>query len=178
MAGLRMELDRLWSNRLDTIVQQLLTFASPEEGLFIFTMNIQSLQKHSVDLSDLVTQSCEVLILTGTWLNDDANLDIDNYKLICQPEREGFRSAGLTIDIGSRVGDICATECTLRDGRSIVIVALYISPSSSINDIIELLSMSLAYYLSERTTEMRNCTERNDLSKCSLVLAGYFDVSF
>ncbi|GFQ82659.1 ATP-dependent DNA helicase [Trichonephila clavata] len=125
--------------------------------LSMVTFNCQSLRKNVSDLSDPVIDSSDILFLSEIWSNDDENVDIPNFNCFAKFKRKNVRSAGVTIDQKSKdssnmnialryireismgqssIGDTCAAHCVLDDGINIIMVVVYISFNSTVNNIV------------------------------------------
>ena len=61
-----------------------------------------------------------------------------------------FHEASPINAFASRCGDICAVIYQLQNGSSVVILAIYISPNNSINDIINFIHFNLCYLIPTR----------------------------
>ncbi|KAJ8676875.1 hypothetical protein QAD02_012662 [Eretmocerus hayati] len=162
---------------IDDVVNEKLD----DVGLAIFTFNCQSLVKHVGDLEcGPILQRCHVLVSTETWKKNEQVIDLPNFNCMNHSMRPFVSSGGVAIYqksaesltnhnpsmlIGKmkveklsssrlHVGDICATACALPDGRRLIIVAIYISPSNSVASIIDFIKDVLLMY-SENGGEAR-----------------------
>ena len=73
----------------------------------------------------------------------------------------------------SKVGEICACETRLSNGKTVLIVAIYISQNQSINSITEFIHENLIKYTPEVSRILRK-----DYDKVPMILSGDFNVSF
>ncbi|GFS63470.1 ATP-dependent DNA helicase [Trichonephila clavipes] len=113
-----------------------------------------------------------VLVLSETWLNNESEINITNFKCISKFKRPNTRAGGVGIyhnsndvvnivtssidfsvfspdfhgSLASAVGDLCMAQCQMENGMKILIVALYISPNQKLDDIINFLHHSLLPY--------------------------------
>ncbi|XP_025406736.1 uncharacterized protein LOC112680762 isoform X2 [Sipha flava] len=76
-------------------------------------------------------------------------------------------------DSASPVGDLCASQIVMDDGREFLMVIVYISPNQKINDIIAFLHRRLLPYSHEGSMLLKD-----NLDKLPLLLAGDFNVNF
>jgi hypothetical protein len=59
------------------------------------TLNVQSLARHSADVStDPMLASTDILALTETWTDNDETVPVDGYKCITQFKRQDVRAGG------------------------------------------------------------------------------------
>lgn len=197
--SLQDEFHRLSLNTLSTIGRAVLEFMNDRKILSIVTFNCQSLREHVLDLSDPVMDSCNILLLSETWSNDDENIDIPNFNCIVKFKRKNVRSAGVAIyqrsndvanivtsnmdillpyigeiDIGQlSIGDICTVQCVLGDNTNIIIVVVYISPNNTFNNIIKFLYKRLMIYGRVGSEELEE-----NYHTLPLILAGDFSINF
>lgn len=193
------EFRRLTLNRLDTIDRNLVDFLKERKGLSLFTFNCQSLRAHSVDLTDIVIQNSNVIILSETWLHNNENVDIDNFNCVVKFKRPNHRAGGVGIfhnsndsiniatpsidftvaesdnygSMVSNVGDLCVAECAMGNGTKIVIVAIYISPNKAIPETIEFLHRTLLQYTRQGAEILRK-----NYHELPMILSGDFNVNF
>ncbi|XP_058821105.1 uncharacterized protein LOC131683287 [Topomyia yanbarensis] len=158
MLELRSELQRLDNHRLRTLAEQIMDVMQNSGcACTLMTMNVQSLQAHSLDIAtDRILTNVDVLALSETWLDNGTFVEIVGFKRIIQSKRVGARAAGIaiyqkdtiptiaiphTIDklsasydeqlgLADDVGDICAAEIIVMDIRTLLI-SVYISPDST-----------------------------------------------
>ena len=152
-----------WSLRQNhnaTIVDVIADFISKRKGLLLYLFNCQSLRSHFNDLNDQVTQRANILVLSETWLENDqeqrANLNcIVKYKPqnvrggrvaiyhklkdrsnVVTPHMDiNIREvASLSVNV-SPVGELCAAECCSENGRTILIIAIYIRVNQTITSV-------------------------------------------
>jgi endonuclease/exonuclease/phosphatase (EEP) superfamily protein YafD len=71
------------------------------------------------------------------------------------------------------VGDLCASQIVMDDGREFLMIIVYISPSQKINDITAFLHRRLLPYSHEGSMLLKD-----NLDKLPLLLAGDFNVNF
>ncbi|GFW65359.1 ATP-dependent DNA helicase [Trichonephila clavipes] len=159
---LQAEFKRLSLNKLATINEHLIEFMNNRRGLSLFTFNCQSPRAHIDDLDDSIVKISIVLVLSETWLNNESEINITNFKCIAKFKRPNTRAGGVGIyhnsndvvnivtssidfsvfspdfhgSLASSVGDICMVQCQMENGMKILIVALYISPNQKLEDII------------------------------------------
>ena len=98
-------------------------------------------------------KNSNVLVLSETWLNNDSEINITDFKCIAQFKRLNIRTGGVGIyhnskdvanivtssidfsvlspdfdgSLTSAIGDLCRAQCTMVNGIKILIVAIYIS---------------------------------------------------
>jgi len=195
---LQEEFKRLSLNRLTTLQTDITNFMTSREGLTIYTLNCQSLNKHALDLNDSISQKSNFLLLSETWLPDDKSIELPNFNCIAHFKRKNVRAAGVAIYQRSNmshvsttnidlmvqnateinvsqapVGDLCASQIVMDDGREFLMVIVYISPNQKINDIIAFLHRRLLPYSHEGSMLLKD-----NLDKLPLLLAGDFNVNF
>lgn len=115
-----------------------------------FTFNFQSLRAHIDDLDDSIVKNSNVLVLSETWLNNDSEVNITNFKCIAKFKRLSTRAGGVGIyhnsndvvnavtssidsvfspdfhgSLASAVGDLCMAQCQMENGMKILIVDRY-----------------------------------------------------
>ncbi|GFW21554.1 ATP-dependent DNA helicase [Trichonephila clavipes] len=168
-------------------------------GLSLFTFNCQSLRAHIDDLDDSIVKNSNVLVLSETWLNNESEINITNFKCIAKFKRPNTRAGGVGIyhnsndvvnivtssidfsvfspdfhgSLTSAVGDLCMTQCQMENGMKFLIVALYISPNQKLDDDITFLHHSLLPYTRGGASLLRN---NND--EIPMILSGDFNVNF
>ncbi|CAF4947099.1 unnamed protein product [Pieris macdunnoughi] len=196
---LQTEFKRLSLNKVETINEQLFQFINNRKGLSLFTFNCQSLRAHVADLDDSIVKNSNVLVLSETWLNNDTEINITDFKCIAQFKRLNTRAGGVGIyhnskdvanivtssidfsvlsldfhgSLTSAVGDLCMAQCTMVNGIIILIVAIYISPNQKVDDIIDFIHHSLLSYTSGGASLLGN---NND--KIPMILSGDFNINF
>lgn len=167
----------------------------------LYTFNCQSLRAHVQDLQlDRVALSSNFLILSETWMNEeDPAIGIPNFDIVVRFKRAETRAGGvaiyrnindrahvvtpqtelnarqmqsLSINL-SKVGEICACESSLENGKTVIIVAIYVSPNQSINDIIEYIRETLVKY----TPDVSRILQKN-YHEIPMILSGDFNVNF
>ncbi|OXU28844.1 hypothetical protein TSAR_007559 [Trichomalopsis sarcophagae] len=135
--------------------------------------------------------------VSETWLPDEEDVHLPNFNCIAKFKRKIVRAAGvatyqnqnnlhiatLNIDLTvqnaaeivvaqAAIGDLCASQITMNDGRQIIIVVVHISPNQKINDIITFLHKRLFPYCSEGSMIF------NDNShQLPMILAGDFNIN-
>ncbi|GFW58455.1 ATP-dependent DNA helicase [Trichonephila clavipes] len=170
-------------------------------GLSLFTFNCQSLRAHIDDLDDLIVKNSNVLVLSRTWLYNESEINITNFKCIAKFKGPNTRAGGVGIyynsndavdivtsstdfsvfstdfhgSLASAVWDSCMAQCQMEKGMKILIVALYISPNQKLNDIIlkNFLHPSLLPY-----TRGGDSLLRNNNDEIPMILSGDFNVNF
>lgn len=195
MKSLQDEFRRLSLNSLATIDQLMSEFLSKSGGLSLLTFNCQSIRAHYQDIVNKVTEKCDVLVLTETWLDDDSGVEIPHFICVSQLKRPTQRAGGVAVyrnihdnnnvitynnidqvhdvDISfSSVGDLCSVTCETIDGKTIIIVAVYISNNQTIENIIKFIRKKLFFYTKERSASF------GDLTNVPLILTGDFNVNF
>lgn len=196
---LQAEFKRLSLNKVETINEHLIKFMNKRRGLSLFIFNCQSLRAHIDDLDDSIVKNSNVLVLSETWLNNDSQVNITNFKCIAKFKRLSTRAGGVGIyhnsndvvnvvtssidfsvfspdfhgSLASAVGDLCMAQCQMENGMKILIVALYISPNQKLDDIINFLHHSLLPYTSEGASLLGN-----NNYKIPMILSGDFNVNF
>ena len=168
----------------------------------MYTFNVQSLRKHSVDLIDSVTEKTNILLLSETWLDNQEECDIPNFNCITHFKRDFVRSGGVAIyhntndttnlvtpnmsvimkniqDLHVRrtsVADLCAAECVMENGVTLIMAVIYVSPNNKLIDIQEFIHRALLEYSKDvsRTLSRYN----KNLDKLPLILAGDFNINF
>lgn len=168
------------------------------EAFTIYTLNYQSLNKHALDLNDSISQKSNFLLLSETLLPDNKSIELPNCNCIAHFKRKNVRAAGIvmyqssnishvsTINIDlmvqnateinvsqAPVGDLCASQIVMDDGREFLMVIVYISSNQKINDIIAFLHRRLLPYSHEGSMLLKD-----NLDKLPLLLAGDFSVKF
>ena len=134
------------------------------------------------------------MALTETWTDDGTTVAIPGFRQITQPKRETVKAGGVAIyenedylrlaagcelalrrEIPPNVcGDICSAEVTI-DGTQVLLVALYISPGSRLQNIKEFLELNLWAY-SHKTNSLKYVASRN-LDKIAIMLVGDLNVN-
>ncbi|GFU43693.1 ATP-dependent DNA helicase [Trichonephila clavipes] len=198
---LQAELKRLSLNKLAAINEHLIEFMNNRRGLSLFTFNCQSLRAHIDDLDDSIVKNSNVLVLSETWLNNESEINITNFKCIAKFKMPNTRAGGVGIyhnsndvanivtssidfsvfspdfpgSLTSAVGDLCMAQCQMENGMKILIVAVYISPNQKLDDIIffNFLHHSLLPYTRGGASLLRN---NND--EIPMILSGDFNVNF
>ncbi|XP_058811059.1 uncharacterized protein LOC131675952 [Topomyia yanbarensis] len=99
MLELRSELQRLDNHRLRTLAEQIMDVMQNSGcACTLMTMNVQSLQAHSLDIAtDRILTNVDVLALSETWLDNGTFDEIAGFKRIIQSKRVGARAAGVAI---------------------------------------------------------------------------------
>lgn len=158
----------------------------------------QSLKKHVLDIQDYVPQKSDFLLLSETWLPDKKDIEIPNFDCIVKFKREDVRAAGVAIyrkknlsrvttnniELTIRntrelnvtqtaIGDICASQVEMDDGREFLMVVVYISPNQKVTEIIKFLHRHLLVYSREGSRILRE-----NLDELPMILAGDFNVNF
>ncbi|GFU27330.1 ATP-dependent DNA helicase [Trichonephila clavipes] len=140
-----------------------------------------------------------VLVLSESWLKNESEINITNFKCIAKFKRPNTRAGGVGIyhnsndvvnivtssidfsvfppdfhgSLASAVGDLCMVQCQMENGMKILIVALYISPNQKLDNIINFLHHSLLPYTRGGASLLRN---NND--ETPMILIGDFNVNF
>lgn len=192
------EFQRLALNTLETKATVINNLIS-NKTVALYTLNCHSLHSHKDDLSDSIVQKCNALLLTETWMNNEHRLDIPNFRCIVQFKRDKTRAGGVAIyqnnnDITNittpnieilvnnstgfsttqnTVGDICSATYKLQNDVELVMVAIYISPSQKIEDIIYFIHSTLLQY-----TEGGAALLGRDTHKIPLILSGDLNINF
>lgn len=162
------------------------------QGLSFYTLNCQSLQAHSYDFCDKVTQRCDILILTETRLDMTDHIDIENFVCINQFRKEvhghiggvaiyknnksaicNFESLPHLSQVQEelktngifKVGDLCGVLCILENDFRFIMISIYLYPNQSIRDIINYIEHSLQEY-------------KVTCNKIPLIISGDFNVNF
>lgn len=194
--ALSKEFVRLTENPLRTFQDILLDFIKSKITLFSF--NCQSLRAHCNDLIDNVTQNCTILMLSETWAENNDPIDIPNFDCCVQYKRSHRRAAGVAIykngrsshvitphmDITYRqsiglgvaiqdVGDMCAAECLLPNGQTVISVAIYVSPNQTIEKIVDFIHFVL-FPFTEGGSRLLN----KDYHLRPMILTGDFNTDF
>lgn len=196
--SLQEEFKRLSLNRLNTLQEIITNFIISREGLTILTLNCQSLKKHGSDLQDSISQKSNFLLLSETWLSNEEDVQLPNFDCIVKFKRENVRAAGvaiyqnkniarittLNIELTIRnagelnvtqaaIGDICASQVKMDDGREFLMVVVYISPNQKVTEIIKFLHRRLLIYSREGSRILGD-----NLDELPMILAGDFNVNF
>ncbi|RVE40725.1 hypothetical protein evm_014626 [Chilo suppressalis] len=197
--SLLQEFQRLSLNPLHTKAQTILDFLQTKNGISITTLNCQSLQSHRLDLSDSVIQKSNFLLLSETWMSNDQQFDIPNFNCIAHFKRDYVRTGGVAIYQNSNdttniltpnmdkilkntgdvnvsctgVGDICSAVCKTNNGVEIVMVIVYISPNTKIEDVKHFIHRALIEY----TDEVSKILGGN-FHQLPMVLSGDFNINF
>jgi hypothetical protein len=196
--SLQEEFKRLSLNTLTTLQTDITNFMTSREGLTIYILNCQSLNKHALDLNDSISQKSNFLLLSETWLPDDKSFELPNFNCIAHFKRKNVRAAGVAIYQNSNishtlatnidlmvqnateinasqapVGHLCASQIVMDDGKRFLMVIVYISPNQKINNIIAFLLRRLLPYSHEGSMLLKE-----NLDKLPLILAGDFNVDF
>ncbi|CAB3232814.1 unnamed protein product [Arctia plantaginis] len=189
------EFQRLSLNKLETKAKSVIDFITTDKGISLCTFNVQSLRKHSVDLIDSVTEKTNILLLSETWLDNREECDIPNFNCITHFKRDFVRSVGVAIyhnindttnlvtpnmsvimnnirDLHVRrtsVADLCAAECVMENGVTLIMAVIYVSPNNKLIDIQEFIHRALLEYSKDvsRTLSRYN----KNLDKVPLILA-------
>ncbi|XP_044588703.1 uncharacterized protein LOC123267880 [Cotesia glomerata] len=198
VSSLQQEFKRLSLNKLTTLQGLITEFINSRNKLTIYTLNCQSLRKHTTDLQDSICQRSNFLLLTETWLPADESVDLPNFHCIAKFKRQNVRAAGVAIYKNNNtshittfnmdlviqnatevhvsqtsIGDICASHVKLEDGSELMMIVVYISPDKKINDIISFLHERLFPY-----SHRGSITFKTNKDKLPLILAGDFNVNF
>ncbi|XP_065093458.1 uncharacterized protein LOC135714113 [Ochlerotatus camptorhynchus] len=173
MKELRDEMQRLENHKLLTLSDELIAFFdNADHSVILMTLNIQSLNAHSKDLStDHVMTRADFLALSETWMDDNESSEISGYICIAKFKRENVRAGGVAIyekasispvstshtivQLGERhdpifveaanYGDICAAEIQV-DGCKMVLFSVYVSPNTPIKLAKAFMARSLTLY--------------------------------
>ena len=104
--------------------------------------NVEGLLPHFADVEHFVKQlSCDVLLVTETWLSDDiqsASVTLEGYTMIHRARTPSVAIFGKThlhiTEVDQDVGDMeCAsTELTIDNTRSILCIVIYRPPNTSL----------------------------------------------
>ena len=147
-SSLIQEFQRLSLNTLETRASVITNLISNNK-ISLYTFNCQSLHSHKDDLSDSISQKCDVLLLTEMWMKNEQKIHIPNFRYIAQFKRDETRAAGVAIyqnitdvtniitpnmeilvnnSIGfsishNTVGDICSATYKLENGAELLMVA-------------------------------------------------------
>ncbi len=139
----------------------------------LFFLNCQSLRAHTVDLTDIVAQRANILLLSETWINNEEAVDVPNFDCVVHFKRPNVRAGGVAVYHNSTdrinivtphmdmnlqqinwlavnaaaVEDICAAECVIESGQSVAMIVLYITPNQRINDILKFIHRALLVYI-------------------------------
>lgn len=193
------EFQRLSSNTLKTQARTILDFINNRKGVSIMTLNTQSVKAHRDDMKDSVIRGVNVLLLTETWMSNIEDISLPNFDCIVQFKRDDIRAGGVAVyknindtmnvltpnleitisntnEISVRhssVGDICACFCKMENGVEILIVVIYISPASKIEDIELFIHRALLEY-----TEIGSQALGKNYHKIPIILAGDFNINF
>lgn len=197
--NLQDEFKRLALNPLQTVTKTFIDFISNRRGLSIFSLNCQSLRAHAADLNDTVLQRSNVLIFTETHMTNEQPINIPNFNCIISYKRPQVPAAGVAIyhnvqdtthivsshmDIHvkntpafgfnvSEIGEICIAHCNSDNGQKILMVAVYISPNKSIQDIIEFLHTHLLIYTTQGSRLLNKA-----FNEVPMILSGDFNTNF
>ena len=198
MAELRTEFERLSTVCLQTCDQTIVEKMNLAE-MTIFSFNCQSLNAHAKDLRGNVLNKSDFLLLSETWIENDKHVEIHNFLCVVQYKRPGVRAGGVAIyqntqklqhvvtnhtDIYTRndalistqsssVGDLCAAECKMHNGKTVIMVSVYISPGKSIGDITDFIHHVLLPY-TEGGAKLLN----KNYHEIPMIIAGDFNVNF
>ncbi|GFW60676.1 uncharacterized protein TNCV_570221 [Trichonephila clavipes] len=173
---LTLELKRLKNNTLQTVTQTFLEFISNKKGLSIFSFNCQSLHAHVTDLKiDAIVKKSNVLLLSETRMKNEEPIHIPDFNFVASYKRPEVPAAGVAIyqhaqdtshivtsymDIHTKftrgiginvsdIGEICVARCNSENGQYILMVAVYISPEKSMQQIEQFLFENLMIYTKE-----------------------------
>ncbi|GFU38934.1 hypothetical protein TNCV_1753551 [Trichonephila clavipes] len=173
---LTLELKRLKNNTLQTVTQTFLEFISDKKGLSIFSFNCQSLHAHVTDLkNDAIVKKSNVLLLSETRMKNEEPIHIPDFNFVASYKRPEVPAAGVAIyqhtqdtshivtsymDIHTKftrgigvnvsdIGEICVARCNSENGQYILMVAVYISPEKSMQQIEQFLFENLMIYTKE-----------------------------
>ncbi|KAK0162413.1 hypothetical protein PV327_006192 [Microctonus hyperodae] len=189
-------------NTLQTQAQTIIDFISNKSDISLYTLNVQSLWKHSIDLNDSVIHKSNILLLSETCLGNNEECDVPNFNCITYFKRDSVRSGGVAIyqnksdtvnvvtpnmelimnnirDIHVRstsIADLCTGECVMENGVTLIMAVIYVSPNKKIIDIQEFIHRSLLEY-SKGASRMLSRYKKN-LNKLPLILAGDFNINF
>ncbi|GFW33170.1 uncharacterized protein TNCV_4699861 [Trichonephila clavipes] len=94
---LQAEFKRLSLNKLATINEHLIEFMNNRRGLSLFAFNCQNLRAHIDYLDDSIVKNSSVLVLSETWLNNESEINITNFKCIAKFKRPNTRAGGVGI---------------------------------------------------------------------------------
>ena len=192
------EFQRLSLNTLETRASVITNLISNNK-ISLYTFNCQSLHSHKDDLSDSISQKCNVLLLTETWMKNEQKIHIPNFRCIAQFKRDETRAAGVAIyqnitdvtniitpnmeilinnSVGfsishNTVGDICSATYKLENGVELLMVAIYILPSQKIEDIIYFIHSTLLQY-----TEGGSALLGRNSHKIPVILSEDFNINF
>ena len=74
------------------------------------------------------------------------------------------------------VADLCAAECVMQNGVTLILAVIYVSPNKKITDIQEFIDRALLEYSKDESGTL----SRNNKNLCNipLVLAGDFNINF
>jgi len=97
VSSLQQQFKRLSLNKLITLQGLITDFMNSRNKLTIYTLNCQSLKKHTTDLQDSICQRSNFLLLTETWLPADELVDLPNFHCIAKFKRQNVRATGVAI---------------------------------------------------------------------------------
>ncbi|GFW77375.1 uncharacterized protein TNCV_2497681 [Trichonephila clavipes] len=201
---LTLELKRLKNNTLQTVTQTFLEFISNKKGLSIFSFNCQSLHAHVTDLkNDAIVKKSNVLLLSETRMKNEEPIHIPDFNFVASYKRPEVPAAGVAIyqhtqdtshivtsymDIHTKftrgigvnvsdIGEICVARCNSENGQYILMVAVYISPEKSMQQIEQFLFENLMIYTKEGSEllEKRFGEKFDDIP---MILSGDFNINF
>jgi len=179
--------------------ESLGSFISNSRGISFYSINSQSLIAHALDLNDSVFKKCTIVILPETHVRDGQNIDIPNFHCIAKYKRENVSAGGVAIyhnesdhnnivtshmDVHSRaseslvaaqsaIGEICISKCVPQTGREFVVVAIYISPGKTVNQIIDFIHQNLLIYTKEGSALLGK-----NFHKIQMIMSGDFNINF
>ncbi|GFX37497.1 uncharacterized protein TNCV_4899271 [Trichonephila clavipes] len=201
---LTLELKRLKNNTLQTVTQTFLEFISNKKGLSIFSFNCQSLHAHVTDLkNEAIVKKSNVLLLSETRMKNEEPIHIPDFNFVASYKRPEVPAAGVAIyqhtqdtshivtsymDIHTKftrgigvnvsdIGEICVARCNSENGQYILMVAVYISPEKSMQQIEQFLFENLMIYTKEGS-ELLEKRFGEKFDAIPMILSGDFNINF
>lgn len=184
---LRTELGRLNNHRLRTIGEDVMaTIASNTSAVMLMSINVQSLNAHSLDITtDRVLSAVDLLALSETWMDNGTQAVLAEFDCITQEKRDETRAGGVAIyqntaastaavshaidklsasydamlGEADKYGDICAAEISVMGTRTLLF-SLYISPGMTKTEFVFLIFIINSFLLQAPRSSKRNFSWR------------------
>lgn len=185
--------------------KDFLATAGPKDlSLSVFNVQSLRAHKDDLEVHSLL-KSPKIMALTETWLKDDETIDISGYRCITQFKRKAVRAGGVamyekedcmlfstphilmkfdtkllgltlgrSVAVSEECGDICAVESTLN-GQKCLLVTVYVSPNSSIDDIEFFFIVNLMMY-TKKAALMFDQIAKRGYDKIPILLSGDYNL--
>lgn len=162
------------------------TIASNTSAVMLMSINVQSLNAHSLDITtDRVLSAVDLLALSETWMDNGTQAVLAEFDCITQEKRDETRAGGVAIyqntaastaavshaidklsasydamlGEADKYGDICAAEISVMGTRTLLF-SLYISPGMTKTEFVFLIFIINSFLLQAPRSSKRNFSWR------------------